>query len=148
MSKNTNTCIKQKKLDTWIDIRHGNGAGWGRVLPSPSPYPIPIYLPVTLHIPSVDEKSNLISVPDGFWYPRPIPIPTMDNFFKIKIKVFFSPKRNVVMHYPAKIWWWSMTKVIEKREARSVRYGRRKERTMISECHLTDWDSDCMSEMI
>ncbi|KEH25604.1 PIF1-like helicase [Medicago truncatula] len=56
-------------------VRHGNGAGWGRVLPSPSPYPILIYLPVTLPIPNGDEKLNPIPVPDEFGYPRPIPVP-------------------------------------------------------------------------
>jgi len=56
--------------------------------------------------------------------------------------------RNIVMFYLAKKWFWLMAMVIEKREAESVRYGRRKERTIISECHLKDWDSDCVSEMI
>lgn len=28
------------------------------------------------------------------------------------------------------------------------RYERRKERTMISDCHLKDWDSDCVNERI
>ncbi|AES69113.1 hypothetical protein MTR_3g022610 [Medicago truncatula] len=51
-----------------ILCRHGNGAGWGRVLPSPFPYPILIYLPITLPIPNGDEKLN--PVPDGFGYPR------------------------------------------------------------------------------
>jgi len=37
---------------------------------------------------------------------------------------------------------------MEKREAESVRYGKRKERTMISECHLKDQDSNCVREMI
>jgi len=44
------------------------------------------------------------------------------------------------MHYLVKRWWWSMTMIIEKREVKSVRYGRRKDITMISECHL-DRDS-------
>lgn len=38
--------------------------------------------------------------------------------------------------------------VIEKREAGSVRYGRRKERIVISEYHLKDKDSNYVSEII
>jgi len=41
-----------------------------------------------------------------------------------------------------------MTMVKEKKEAESVTYGRRKERTMISDCHLKGWDSNCVGEMI
>ncbi|KEH18414.1 hypothetical protein MTR_8g018615 [Medicago truncatula] len=109
--------------------------GWGRVLPSPSPYSTLIYLPVTLPISSGDEKSNLIPVPDGFGYSCPIPSP--ESFLLlIEIKVFCIPERNVVMHYPAKRLWKWMAIVKEKREAESVRHGRRKKRTMISECHF------------
>ncbi|KEH43272.1 hypothetical protein MTR_1g089550 [Medicago truncatula] len=68
-------------MSVWI--RHDNGAGWGRVLPSPSPYPILIYLPVTLPIPNGDEKLNLIPVPDGFGYPRPIPTHAKANTAQI-----------------------------------------------------------------
>jgi len=41
-----------------------------------------------------------------------------------------------------------MTMVMEKGDAESVRYGRRKGRTMISDCHLKDRDSDYVGEMI
>ncbi|AES89950.1 hypothetical protein MTR_4g082170 [Medicago truncatula] len=75
-------------------IRYGNGAGWGRVLPSPSPYPILIYLPVTLSIPNGDEKLNPIPVPDGFGYPRPIPFPALNNFFNKKYKFFLHPQEQ------------------------------------------------------
>jgi len=71
-------------------IRHGNGAGWGRALPSPSPSPTPIYLPVTLPIPNGDEKLNLIPVPNGFGYTQ-------------QFEFFLSFNGNVVMHYPT-IW--------------------------------------------
>ncbi|AES73667.1 hypothetical protein MTR_3g107490 [Medicago truncatula] len=64
--------------------RHGNGAEWGRVLPSPSPYLILMYLPVTLLISNGDEKLNFIPVPEGFGYPRPIPVPALNNFFNKK----------------------------------------------------------------
>ena len=64
--------------------RHGNGRGGGRVLPSPSPYLILIYLSVTLSISNGDEKLNLIPVPDGFGYPRLIPVPELNNFFNKK----------------------------------------------------------------
>jgi len=62
-----------------IECRHGNGAGWGWVLPSPFSYPALIYLPVTLPIPNGDQKPNLIPVLDGFGYTHPIPV--MENFF-------------------------------------------------------------------
>ena len=62
-------------------------------------------------------------------------------FFINKNKVFFGLKHNDVMYYPAKRWWRLMAMVMEKREAESVRYRRRKKRTMISECHMKDWDS-------
>jgi len=55
-------------------------SGDGFYLPRP-PYPTLIYLLVTLLIPNKDEKSNLIPIPDGFGYQRPIPIPTMHNCF-------------------------------------------------------------------
>jgi len=67
-----------------LPSRHGNGAGWGRLLPSPSPYPILIYLHVTLLISNGDEKLNLILVPDGFGYPHLIPVPALNNFFNKK----------------------------------------------------------------
>jgi len=35
-----------------------------------------------------------------------------------------------------------MTMMKEKKEAKSVRYGRRKERTMINDCHMKDWNSN------
>ena len=38
-----------------------------------------LYLPVTLLIFNGDEKLNLIPVPDGFGYPRPIP--ASNNYF-------------------------------------------------------------------
>jgi len=60
------------------------------------------------------------------------------SHFLIKIIVFFSLERSVAMHYPAKRSWRLMTMVKEKIEAESVRNGRRKERTMISDCHLKD----------
>jgi len=119
--------------------RHDNEAGWRRILPSPFSYPALIYLPVTLPKPKWDEKSNLILTPNGFGYLHPITIYAMHNFFN---KFFFSPERNVAMLYLSKRWWWSMTMVMVKREAESVRYERRKERTIIIECHLKDWDSD------
>ena len=59
-------------------LRHGNGAGWRRVLPSPSP--TPIYLPVTLPIPNGDEKLNHIPVHNEFGYSRPILVPAVNQF--------------------------------------------------------------------
>ena len=61
--------------------RHCKGAGWWRILHSPSSYLILIYLPIILPIPNGDEKLNLIPIPGGFGYPRPIPIATLNNFF-------------------------------------------------------------------
>ena len=61
-------------------IRHGNGVEKGQILPSLSPYPTPRYLSITLFIFDGDEKLNLISVLDGFEYPRPIL--AIDKFFK------------------------------------------------------------------
>jgi len=86
--------------------------------------------------------------PNGFGYPLPIPSHSGYFFYLIKVKVFFIPKRNVVMNYPTKRWWQSMAIVTEKREAENVRFGRRKAWTIISEYDLKDWDSDCVSEMI
>jgi len=63
------------------DGRHENRTGWGRVLPSLSSSSTPIYLPVTLRIPNGDEKLNPISVPNGFGYSRPIPVPAVNHFF-------------------------------------------------------------------
>jgi hypothetical protein len=63
-----------------IHTRHGNWAGWGRVLPSSFPSPIPTYLHVTLPIPIGDKKLNPIPVPDGFGYPIPIPVPVVIHF--------------------------------------------------------------------
>ncbi|KEH23265.1 hypothetical protein MTR_7g072625 [Medicago truncatula] len=39
-----------------MPIRHGDGAGWGRVLPSSSPSPTLIYLLVILPISNGDDK--------------------------------------------------------------------------------------------
>jgi len=78
-----------------MPTRHGNGAGWGRVLPSPSPYPILTYLPVTLPIPNGDEKLNLI--PDEFGDPIPIPVPVVNHF--LLIFLFSNPNGNIVKHY-------------------------------------------------
>ncbi|AES81509.1 hypothetical protein MTR_7g093550 [Medicago truncatula] len=64
-------------VERGVCISRHNGAGWGRVLPFPSSYLILVYLPVTLPIPNGDEKLNLISVLDGFGYPRPC----IDFFF-------------------------------------------------------------------
>jgi len=41
-----------------------------------------------------------------------------------------------------------MTMLMEKIEAESVRYKGRKERTMIKECHLKNWDFAGVSESI
>ena len=68
-------------MGTSISIRHGNGAGWGRVLSSPSPSPNLIYLPVTLPIFNGDEKLNLIPVPNVFGYSCLIPVPAVNKFF-------------------------------------------------------------------
>jgi len=104
----------------------------------PYPYPILIYLLVTL----------LIPFSDGFMCPPPIPIPQWIIFIN-KNKGIFQPRRNiVVMQYIVKGWWRSMTIMIKKREAKSVRCVRKKERTMISEYHLKDRDSRCMSEIV
>jgi len=85
----------------WMIVwgRHGNGAGWGRVLPSPSPYPILIYLPATLPIPNGDEKLNPIPVPDGFGYPDPIPCNALFYLFNylIEFRVFLNNLFN--------LWW-------------------------------------------
>ena len=70
------------------------GQGWRRGLPSPSPYPILIYLPVTLPIPNGDEKLNPIPVPDGFGYPRHIPVPALNIFFNKKWKFFLQPQEQ------------------------------------------------------
>jgi len=56
-------------------FRHGNRAGWGRVLPSPFSSLTLIYLPVILPIPNGDEKLNLIPVPNEFGYSCPISSP-------------------------------------------------------------------------
>jgi len=45
--------------------------------------------------------------------------PVMDIFFNKK-EVFFNPGHNVVMHYPIKRWWWSMTMVMAKKETEGV----------------------------
>ncbi|AES68597.1 hypothetical protein MTR_3g010560 [Medicago truncatula] len=67
------------KLDSSVEIenRHGNGAGWGRVSPSPTS----IYLPVTLPISNGDEKLNFIPIPNGFGYSHHIPVPALNQFF-------------------------------------------------------------------
>ena len=72
-----------ENLISWSSplCRHDNGAGWGRVLHSSSPYLILIYLLVTPPIPNSDEKLNIIPVPDGFGYPRPIPVTALNKFF-------------------------------------------------------------------
>jgi len=114
--------------------RYDNGEGWRHVLPSPSLYPTPIYT-YPLSYPCLTWMRNRS-------HPRPQRVQVSPSlqwiFFLIKIKVFFSSEHNVVMHYSENRWWRSMTMVMEKREAESVRYGRRKERTMISECHMKD----------
>jgi len=81
----------------WLVVgRHGNGVGWGQVLPSLSPYPFLIYLLITLPIPNVNEKLNPIPILDGFGYPHPC----IEWFFLIKnINFFCIPKSNVVIHY-------------------------------------------------
>jgi len=129
---------------------HGNGAGWWRILPSPTPstYPTLIYLSVTLPVLNCDDKSVFISVFDRFGYPRPIPIPQC-IIFLTKKEVFFNLGCNVVIHYPTKRWWWSMTLVMEERDwgCEMWKEGER-ERNQRSECRLTDWDSNYISEMI
>lgn len=113
--------------------------GVGKGFTFPVSYPTLIYLSVALSILSGDEKSNLILVCNVFGYPHPISIPAADNFFLIRIKVFFNPGHNVLMHYPQRddddIDDYGEE---EEREAESVRYEIRKKRTVISECHLKD----------
>jgi len=58
-----------------IGMTMGRG-GDGFYLPRPHTR---LYLPVTLLIFNGDEKLNLIPVPDGFGYPRPIP--ASNNYF-------------------------------------------------------------------
>jgi len=101
------------------------------------PYPYSAGIRNRISSPSSSPTSSGISAPSpsSYW-----------TIFLIKIKIFFRPECNVVMHYQLKRLWWWMTKVIEKREAENVRYGRRKKRTMINECHLKDQDSDCVSK--
>ena len=53
------------------DVRNGNEAGWGQVLPFPFPRITLIYLYVTLPILNRDEKSNCISVPMGLCISTP-----------------------------------------------------------------------------
>ena len=85
-------------------------------------------LPFTYRLPCPYPTGmrNWISSPSptGSSIPALYPFPTVDIFL-IKIKVFFNPERNLVMHYPEKRWQRSMTMVMEKREVESVRYGRR-----------------------
>ena len=89
-------CLRENMMNWWthtwggvfcascssLDVdRHGNGAGWRRVLHSPSLYTILIYLPITLPISNGDGKLNPIPVPDRFRYPCPILVPALNNFF-------------------------------------------------------------------
>jgi len=48
----------------------------------------------------MDEKLNLIPVPNEIGYSRPIPVPVLNQFSYNKKKVFLSFNGNVVMHYP------------------------------------------------
>jgi len=82
-------------LTTQVPIRHDNGAGWGRVLPSPSP--TLIYLPC----PYPTGKRNWITSPSpmGSGIPSSSPSPQWINFFNKK-RVFLRFNRNFVMHYP------------------------------------------------
>jgi len=131
-----NLITKRREILTMVEgnlLQIGMTVWWvGTSFTFPSIYHTPIYLSVTLLIINEDEKSNLIPILDGFRYL--CPISAVNIFFLIKVKTFFIHERNVVILYP--------------REAESVRYGRRKYRSMISECHLKDWYFDCVSEMI
>jgi len=82
-----------------LESRHGNGAGWGRVLPSPSPFPTPIYLLITLPIPN--GMRNWISSPSpmGLGILASSSSPQWINFFLLK-RVFLSFNGNIVIHYP------------------------------------------------
>ena len=128
------------RLSEWCPkrktTRHGNETEWGRVLPSSSSIILPYTYQLPYSFPTGMRNLVTSSSPTGSSIPDPSPSLHWIFFFKIIIKVFFNSERNIVMHYPTKRWWWSMTMVIEKREAGSVRYRRRKERTIISECHV------------
>jgi len=70
----------------WVGIAKGRSWDEFYIL---RPYTLLSYT-YSLPYPCRDEKLNLISVPDGFGYPRPIP--AVDNFCLIKNKSIFQPR--------------------------------------------------------